>query len=261
MQAKQRKNLVFIGDIHGRDCWKEIVARESDADVFVFFGDYFDAKGSPKVPGPKQLKNFFEIIEFKRSLHGSGQEAILLFGNHDFHYMPWYTRQPYSGYLPYMAHRYGKALQTHLPELSMAYAYETILCTHAGVSWVWLNHFLNRDLNSPDWKSLSAQAIGEILDQRFREKPLQFDYNGFDPFGDDPCQSPIWLRPKDLEKVNRGTLEDSWIQVFGHSVVYYPEEQFRICKTTLKGRYFHTDMLAKRFYLTWQDDNFQLQSF
>ena len=35
--------VVFIGDIHGHDTWKQIVADHSNADHFVFVGDYFDA--------------------------------------------------------------------------------------------------------------------------------------------------------------------------------------------------------------------------
>jgi predicted phosphodiesterase len=32
--------IVVLGDIHGRDIWKEIVAEDYDADCFVFLGDY-----------------------------------------------------------------------------------------------------------------------------------------------------------------------------------------------------------------------------
>jgi predicted phosphodiesterase len=35
--------IVAIGDIHGRDYWKQIIEQEQDADVFVFVGDYFDS--------------------------------------------------------------------------------------------------------------------------------------------------------------------------------------------------------------------------
>jgi hypothetical protein len=31
--------LVAIGDIHGRDIWKQIVAKEHDADEFVFVAE------------------------------------------------------------------------------------------------------------------------------------------------------------------------------------------------------------------------------
>lgn len=33
---------VFIGDVHGRSIWKDIVAQEK-ADRVIFIGDYFDS--------------------------------------------------------------------------------------------------------------------------------------------------------------------------------------------------------------------------
>ena len=33
---------IFIGDVHGRTNWKQIIDKEKDADKFIFFGDYFD---------------------------------------------------------------------------------------------------------------------------------------------------------------------------------------------------------------------------
>ena len=46
---------VIIGDIHGHDSWKQVVAQEQDADRFVFVGDYFD---SFTVTGVVQIHNF-----------------------------------------------------------------------------------------------------------------------------------------------------------------------------------------------------------
>lgn len=66
---------IFIGDIHGRDIWKDIVSQEKP-DRVVFIGDYFD---SFDIKGPVQIHNFKEIIEFKKS----GEcEVIMLIGNH-----------------------------------------------------------------------------------------------------------------------------------------------------------------------------------
>ena len=36
------KKTIIIGDIHGRDIWKNIVAQEQ-ADRVIFIGDYFDS--------------------------------------------------------------------------------------------------------------------------------------------------------------------------------------------------------------------------
>ena len=76
---------IMIGDIHGRDTWKQIIAQEPDAYRIVFLGDYFD---SFDIKGVEQLHNFNEIIKFKQETH---QDVIMLFGNHDYHYMPGFT--------------------------------------------------------------------------------------------------------------------------------------------------------------------------
>ena len=49
--------LIAIGDIHGRDIWKQIVETEQP-DTVVFVGDYFD---SFNIPGIDQIHNFKNI--------------------------------------------------------------------------------------------------------------------------------------------------------------------------------------------------------
>ena len=81
---------VVIGDIHGRDCWKQIISNEQP-DRTIFVGDYFDAYDD--YTAAEQMYNFQEIIDWKLS----GQSAvIMLIGNHDFHYYP--GGETYSGY-------------------------------------------------------------------------------------------------------------------------------------------------------------------
>lgn len=45
--------VIFIGDIHGRSLWKEIVETEKSSDVVVFYGDFFDSK--EQIGGEAQL--------------------------------------------------------------------------------------------------------------------------------------------------------------------------------------------------------------
>ena len=49
---------IYIGDIHGRDTWKQIVDEHDDADNIVFIADYFD---SFNISGTVQLHNIKEI--------------------------------------------------------------------------------------------------------------------------------------------------------------------------------------------------------
>ena len=61
---------VFIGDIHGRSIWKQIVEKEN-ADRVIFIGDYFD---SYDIIAVEQIQNFKDIIEYKVN---SGKEEIM----------------------------------------------------------------------------------------------------------------------------------------------------------------------------------------
>jgi predicted phosphodiesterase len=249
---------VVIGDIHGRTTWKEIVDGEQDADVVVFMGDYFDSRD--RVAGAKQLQNFLDIIHWKLEVESLGKkEVVLLFGNHDFHYMPWYTREPYSGYLPYMASKYRKVLVSNLQHLTVAYAMGDVLFTHAGVSVEWLNRFAVKPDAVTPWLRLSAADIAKAINDTFAQFPKRFDFNGFNPFGDDPQQSPIWIRPWALEIANIARLNAGLVQVFGHTVPQDPQAVFQKSMENKGHKYFHADLLSHRMYLVLEGDTFLLK--
>src|SRR3954452_22915827 len=88
--------IVALGDTHGRTIWKHIVERET-YDKVVFIGDYFDTHEGVSVA--QQKRNFKDIIECKQS---DKNKVVLLFGNHDFHYLSAMGTQ-YSGYNRYHA--------------------------------------------------------------------------------------------------------------------------------------------------------------
>jgi predicted phosphodiesterase len=250
---------VVIGDIHGRTTWKEIVDLEPDANVVVFMGDYFDSRD--RVAGAKQLQNFLEIVAWKLEMEALGtKDVVMLFGNHDFHYMPWFTRDPYSGFLPYMASKYRKALVSNMHHLSLAYAQGDVLFTHAGVSVEWLNRFAVKQDSETPWLRLSASDIAKAVNDTFVQFPQRFDFNGFNPFGDDPQQSPIWIRPWALEIANIGRLDARLIQVFGHTVSKDPEAVFQKSLESEGHKYFHADMLSDRKFLVLDGDSFHLRN-
>ena len=105
---------IIIGDIHGRDTWKQIVEQEQDAHRIVFLGDYFD---SFDIKGVEQLHNFNEIIKFKQD---TNQDVRLLFGNHDYHYMPGFSGIGYSGYQPAMAYQFREAISQNITPRHLA---------------------------------------------------------------------------------------------------------------------------------------------
>jgi hypothetical protein len=63
---EKKLKIVCAGDTHGRDKWKEIVAKELESsDRIIFMGDYFDTHYD-ETP-EQQLSNFNEIVEFKKT--------------------------------------------------------------------------------------------------------------------------------------------------------------------------------------------------
>ena len=98
--------LVAIGDIHGRDTWKQIVEQEQP-DTVVFVGDYFD---SYDIPGIDQIHNFKNIIQWK--LDNPQCKVVLLVGNHDFHYMST-CNEYYSGFQRDLYIPIGEVLETN----------------------------------------------------------------------------------------------------------------------------------------------------
>lgn len=76
-----------IGDIHGRDCWKQVVEDIDTLDFCIFLGDYVD---SYDISDEQIVNNLLDIIEFKKSYE---DKVILLLGNHELNYI-----FPYIGY-------------------------------------------------------------------------------------------------------------------------------------------------------------------
>lgn len=173
---------LFLGDIHGRSIWKLIVEREKP-DKVVFIGDYFD---SFDVPGLEQMHNFKEIVAYKES---GKSEVVLLVGNHDYHYMDVEDEGNCSGYQPNLSFDIKFLLKENMRHLQMAHVHEGWLCTHAGVT----NTFCK-------YRDLDTNNIESDLNELFKYQPDSFGFDGWDGYGDDVTQGPLWVRPRSLRK-------------------------------------------------------------
>lgn len=179
--------IIAVGDVHGREVWKKILAQEKDYDHFVFVGDYFDA--FPPMTPERIFKNFKEIMAFKAAYP---DRVTLCIGNHDFQYMPVSDdTERYSGYNP--------ITQLNLLEigewwkwLTPAYQHEDILFTHAGLTKTWAKNWGISEF-------ASANAAYEIC-KLFTERPeaFKFDHRDTSHCGDDVRQGPFWVRPESL---------------------------------------------------------------
>ena len=243
--------LVAIGDIHGRDYWKQIVDQEQDADTFVFVGDYFD---SFTIKGPDQINNFLDIIEFKKQ---SKVPVILLIGNHDYHYYPGIEDSGTSGYQTLMAPSIKHVVSDNKHHLQAAYQVGEFVFTHAGLSSEWL------DDNIVMW---DVPNLAMYVNDLFYYQPQKLAYRsykqvgstvyGVGGYGSETFQGPLWIRPKALMAANRDTLRNQIIQVVGHT----PQDTIDIKGKSTGGRYYFIDTLeyGQNQYLVVKDGDVSL---
>jgi hypothetical protein len=228
--------LVAIGDIHGRDIWKQIVAKEHDADEFVFVGDYFD---SFTVKGPDQINNFLDIIEFRNT--SIYHKVTLLIGNHDYHYYPGIDETGTSGYQTVLAPSIKHVVSDNKQYLQAAYQSGEFVFTHAGLSSEWLDDIIE------DW---NVDNVVNKVNELFQYQPGLIAYRSFkmvnetewygaQGYGNESFQGPIWIRPAALMTVNKKTLRKKIIQVVGHT----PQDNIDIEGKSTGGRYYFIDTL------------------
>lgn len=193
---------VVLGDTHGRSFWKLITQTEKP-DKTIFIGDYFDSRDG--ISAAEQLHNFKEIIEFKKA---NPDTVILLIGNHDMSYWPGIHGAIVSGFQAGAAANITQVLTENKEHLQMAYDDGQFLYTHAGVSKVWLE--------DNGWTP--ETPVDVFVNDMWLYKPLSFEFNGWDPYGDSVTQGPTWIRPKSLL---RSWQKEKWkpAQVVGHTQV------------------------------------------
>lgn len=188
--------ILVIGDVHGRNFWEDIIQKEKDYDKVIFIGDYFDSH-EPNNKGPQQISNFKKIIQFKSQ---NTDKVILLIGNHDYHYLPG-IEEYYSGYQAYISFDIQKVLKENLNLLQICHIENNFLFSHAGFTKTWLNNS-GLDLNT--------------VNLQFYKNYKMFGFNPgnyYDPYGDEICQGPLWVRPTSLRK----DMVDKYTQVIGHT--------------------------------------------
>jgi predicted MPP superfamily phosphohydrolase len=196
--------VVCVGDIHGRDAWKEIVKNElKTCDKLVFIGDYFDYRDDIDVS--VQIENFKQILELKKT---NPDKIVLLIGNHDFHYLKG-CGETYSGYQKYAAMDINEVLEPAVSSglLQICYVYDEFIFSHAGLTQTWCE---NNDID--------LYNIGDSVNIEFNKNLKAFNFQIGDNMsrsGDDVTQSPIWVRiPSLLRDMVKG-----FTYVIGHSTV------------------------------------------
>lgn len=193
------KKIIAIGDIHGRRTWQQIIENHPNHDI-VFIGDYFD---SFEYLIGEQCYNFLEIVSLKKQYP---DRVTLLFGNHDYHYLRG-VDQRYPGYQAVVNYMISELIHEYLHLMQMCYVVEDIIFSHAGISKYWL-----RDNNI----EFDINTLEDEVNDLFKYKPLKFGFTPgrhFDNYGDEVCQTPIWIRPKSLAL----SLFPGTVQIVGHT--------------------------------------------
>lgn len=250
---------IYIGDIHGRDIWEQIVEEHKDADNIVFIGDYFD---SFNIPGVVQLKNAKEIVEFKKFQElDPTKKVYLLIGNHDIHYMRGIKgKGSTSGFQSNMMYQFEEFFEDNKEHFQMCVQIGNILCTHAGISEDFLK---DTGYWSHDYEDYSG--VEEFINDLYQYKPNQFTFDGYydrhyglaspNGYGDDEGQSPIWIRPRSLQRSNKNTdLKKNYIQIVGHT----QQDRIDIEGKATGGKYYYIDTLPSGEYLIEEDGEFRI---
>ncbi len=195
-------HITAIGDVHGRDAWKEI--KDEETDQIIFIGDYVDPH--QPIPDLDVIQNLEEIIAFKKNNSGL---VTLLLGNHDAQYLhhPLYQC---SGHRADLQETLGNLFLENKDLFKIAWQYDNYLFTHAGISRCWyernlpiLNDFKQNNL---------AESLNEIYHSEYRD--ILFEV-GRKRGGWYPCGGPIWADQSEIKE----DFLPNFHQVVGHSRV------------------------------------------
>ena len=135
----------------------------------------------------------------------------------------------------------------------MAYQFDNFLFTHAGVSQVFMDTIFGKD----GWK---VDNIAEELNELFKYKPRAFEFTGWDPYGNDDKQTPIWIRPTALMRANKKSeIKKQYVQIYGHTET--SGVNLNHIHKAAGGKYYNIDCLATSGeYLVIEEDKIKVGS-
>lgn len=208
--------VVFIGDICGRDAWIDVVLENRDADKFVFFGNYFDTFSGRQLDTHAVSTNFFNLVNFKDE---HPDKVVLLLGYNEYKYL--------RG--EHLEGSFGAEVRADLlywsNRFSVAYQFDTVLCSNRGVSWAWL------DRVAPGWH---LESVAQEVNELFKTDPSKFAYYGKSGSEFLNCElglffeSPFHLSAKFLKFGDRygdGRISNRFIQVYSGDQVLVNERR------------------------------------
>ena len=188
MTEGAKTDILFLGDIHDRPYWKNIIEWEQP-DKVVFLGDYVTTHDEISVT--QQIRNLKDILDYKDS---DSENVIMLRGNHDLDALgyDWAKCYPSAEWLwPRMG--LGTTLGNRfLDSTQWCYVFENNgekwVASDAGISMPWLLELVNSDEN------IKFQSLKDI--NKYAPNPLfGFNDDRYEMSGISPQQSLTWIRP------------------------------------------------------------------
>jgi hypothetical protein len=165
---------------------------------YYILGDYFDSFDKLFTT---QYRNFADLCETVRQ---DGRIKLCL-GNHDYHYLSGITEQRYSGFQDRNYDAINEILEANMDLLRVVYVTgDKYLISHAGVSAVFMKKMLKLGVTTAEGINEAFKADRNIL-----------TFDGMDISGDDVTQSPIWIRPRSLQRRPLA----GYNQIIGHTPV------------------------------------------
>ena len=201
------KHLI-IGDLHGKDCWKDI--QVDNYDKVIFLGDYVDHW---TLSDRLIYQNLQNVIELKKEYP---ERVELLLGNHDVQYLH-YPHYLCSGFCPGMQRSLTFTFKEHRDLFKIAYQKDNYLISHAGVTNKWYRDLLELRLVQQirDEQDTVADLVNKVeqTSQRWLLHQAGSSRGGDGPGG------ITWADKKELA----ADLLEGYHQVVGHTVIQEAE--------------------------------------
>ena len=155
---------IIVGDIHGNHEKARAFLNYRSEQEHIALGDYLD---SFLEPAERQL----ETLELLMS-----SKAVLLWGNHDLHYLD-YPQFQFAGYNLAWAGDFGQVLEKNIDRFVPSYLADGWLCTHAGVNSALVHGRSAQELDRLFCESWEEYLMDRAAGGKYRFKSIfTFDF-------------------------------------------------------------------------------------
>jgi len=207
--------ILTIGDVHGRNYWKDIDPLKYD--LIIFVGDYTD---SFTLGNLEIKKNLLDIIEFAKT---NSDKVILLLGNHDLPYF-WGEAHNISGFRPEAIWDLNIIFRENRKLFKTAHQIDNYIWTHAGIHEGWYKKHMPDAIKKYELTGNLADQLNHLFERNFDPLFAISHYRG----GSAREGGPFWT---DWNEMYKKPLP-GYNHIFGHSFRDKPIKTYNINKNT-----------------------------